>query len=362
MAAMMHELKVMHPERDCRCYLLIDRPSRQAALIDPRFDDVRDYLGELQRYGLDLKFAVDTHTHADHLSGADRLRNLTGCKVVMGRATKSRVADTRADDGQVLPLGRTELRVLHTPGHTPDSICVVAGNQVFTGDTLFIGGAARTDFMGGDSGQLYDSFRKIEALGPDTQVWPGHDYNKKASSSVARELQTNPLFMLKDRDEVRRRLDIKGQLPANMAEILSFNTEAGLREAQIVRGEDLWRLGTAGQDYTLLDVRYADEWAAARSAHAVHVPMPQVRERWAEIEKLPRPIVSVCRSGVRATMVMMTARHAGDSDWLLLEGGMLAWQKAGLPMVCDCGAPEVIASGQAKGGSCAVGGGTCAAG
>lgn len=356
-------LAPLHQDRDCRAYLLFDEAGHEAALVDPRFDLTRDYHAEVERLGLKLKYVIDTHTHADHLSGGDRFRNLSGCKVVMSSRTASKVPDTRVEDGQTLKLGDSQLRFIHSPGHTPDSMSIFDGKRVLTGDTLFIGGAARTDFMGGSSAQLYDSFRKLEALGDAIEVWPGHDYNGKQSSTIGRERQTNKAFMQPTKDALVKMLAMKGELPANMDEILSFNTRAGMKEAEIITPKEVARLGAPGKDFTLLDSRYIDEWQAGRIAAAVHVPLPDIKDRWAEIEKLPHPIVSVCRSGVRATYVMMTARDKRDKGWYLLEGGMAAWKKAGLPMTSDTGAePKVISSKFATGGSCAAGGTTCAAG
>lgn len=354
------EMKVVDFGRDCKAYVLWDPATNEAAIIDPRFDHVPDYVAQLEADGLKLKYAIDTHTHADHLSGSDRLRNLTGCAVVMSEHSKSKVPDYKAADGEKLKLGDSELTLILTPGHTPDSMSVFDGRRVYTGDTLFIGSAARTDFMGGDAGQLYDSFRKLEALGKDVEVWPGHDYNGKHSSTIAAELESNPHFKA-DKDTLKVMHKIKGELPANMAEILSFNSEAGLPEDRIIRADDVAKLGTPGKDFTLLDSRYADEYEAGRIDGAVLIPLPELRDRFAEVEKLPHPVVSVCRSGVRATMAMMTARHANDDNWLLLQGGMQAWQKAGKPMVSDTGKPDVINSKFATGGSCAAGGGGCSA-
>jgi glyoxylase-like metal-dependent hydrolase (beta-lactamase superfamily II)/rhodanese-related sulfurtransferase len=356
------EMTSMAPSRDCKSYLLFDPATREAAVIDARFDEVAAILKRLNADGLALKYAIDTHTHADHLSGSDRLRNLTGCKVVMSSATKSQVADTPVEDGQELGLGGHSLRFLHTPGHTPDSMCIFDGRRVYTGDTLFINGAARTDFMGGSSAQLYDSFRKLEALGDEAEVWPGHDYNGRQSSTIGQQREDNPAFAEPTKDGLVQRLSMKAELPANMAEILSFNTKAGLAEDRIVQADNLSRLGKPGVDYTLLDVRYAEEWQAGRAPGAVHVPMPEVKDRLDDIRNLPHPIVSVCRSGVRATMVMMSARNAGDEDWLLLEGGMLAWKEAGQPMESNGAEPDVIPPPHTLGGNCMAAGGSCAAG
>ncbi|MCA8936328.1 MAG: MBL fold metallo-hydrolase [Planctomycetes bacterium] len=356
------EMKPIAYGRDCKTYLLWDADTKEAAIIDPRFDHVARYVREIEQTGVKLKYAIDTHTHADHLSGSDRLRNLTGCAIVMSDASKSKVPDYKVADGETLKLGGHQLTLLHTPGHTPDSMCIFDGHRVYTGDTLFIGSAARTDFMGGSPEKLYESFRKIEALGNDVEVWPGHDYNGHEHSTIAAELETNPHFKA-DRDGLITMHKIKGDLPANMAEILSFNTEAGIEENKIIKPTDVASFGTPGKDFTLLDSRYVDEFEAGRIDGAILIPLPELHDRWAEVEKLPHPIVSVCRSGVRATMAMMTARHAGDENWLLLEGGMQAWQKADKPMVSDTGKdPDVITSKFAVGGSCAAGGGTCSAG
>lgn len=347
----------LQPDLPCKAYLLFDQETRRAAIVDPRFDRVPEYLKALKTRGLELAYCIDTHTHADHLSGADRFRNLTGCKIVMSEATKSRIPDLKVADGQTLSLGSLELRLIHTPGHTPDCLSVHAGNRLFTGDSLFIGGSARCDFMGGSPLAQFDSFRKIEALGEQTEIWPGHDYNGRHQSTVGEELRTNEAFSERDRDRLVRKLSIKAALPENMAEMLSFNTEAGLSEERILRPEDCKKLGAPGVDLTFLDLRFDDELAAGRiDAPLTRIPLPELKERWDDLKGLPRPVVSVCRSGVRATLAMMAARHAGDEDWYLLEGGMLAWQAAGLPLSCDTDlAPEVIVSALSDGGTCAAG-------
>lgn len=346
------ELIDLHPQIACKAYLLIN--DGLAAIIDPRFDQTRAYQKVIDEKGVKLIYAFDTHTHADHLSGCDRLRNWYGCKVIMSDATKSKVPDTKASDGQKFPLGGGELILMHTPGHTPDSCSVFDGQHLFSGDTLFIESAARTDFMGGNTGQLFDSFEKLRALGGDIEVWPGHDYNGKNSSTIASETAKNEYFKC-GKEELISKMDKKIDLPANMAEILSFNSEAGLPEDKIVTPADVQKLGEAGKDYTFLDMRFVEELEAGRWDKATIKCKSKIRDEFDDIRDMPHPIVSVCRSGVRATLAMMTARHAGDDGWLLLEGGMLAWQEAGLPMVCDNdGEPDVIPSPEA-GGGCAVG-------
>ena len=357
-------IKILYPDRQCRTYLIADETTRQAALVDPRFDLVPRYLSELQALGLKLKFAVDTHTHADHLSGSERLRNITGCRVVMSGATRNKVPDLLARDEDVFELGRQTLHFMHTPGHTPDSMCIRVGDSLLTGDTLFIGSSARTDFMGGSAAALFDSFRRIEALGPQVEVLPGHDYNQKQRSTVAQELLHNPAFRERSRSALVARLDIPGPLPNNMAEMLAFNASAGLSESAIVQPREVAALGKPGVDFTLVDVRNANEFEAGRIAGAYAIPLPEINLRLGELEGQKRPLLFVCKAGVRATLAMMAARRAGLGDCLLMEGGMDAYCACALPMVADSGKnPCVVgpvstgpAAACAAGGSCAASG------
>ena len=354
-------VRALTPGIACRAYLIADEKSRQAAVVDARFDWAPRILDELKREGLSLKYAIDTHTHADHLSGSERLRNLAGCRVVMSGATRSKVPDLLARDDEELELGGQVLHFLHTPGHTPDSMCVRVGNSLITGDTLFIGGSARTDFMGGSAAALFDSFRRLEALGEQTEIHPGHDYNCKQVSTIGEELRSNAAFAERDKRALINRLDVPGPLPNNMAEMLAFNTRAGLSEAVIVQPRDVKGLGVPGRDFTIVDVRNADEFAAGRIEGAFALPLPEVNFRLNELEGKKRPLLFVCKAGIRATLAMMSARRARLSDCLLMEGGMEAYAAARLPMTSDKGSPRVIApAGTGPAAACAAGG--CAAG
>lgn len=360
MKTALQTVRALTPSIACRAYLIADEKTRTAAVVDARFDWAPRILDELRREGLTLKFAIDTHTHADHLSGSERLRNLTGCRVVMSGATKSKVADLLARDDEELALGDQVLHFLHTPGHTPDSMCIKTGNALLTGDTLFIGGSARTDFMGGSAASLFDSFRRLEALGAQTEIHPGHDYNQKLVSTIGEELRSNAAFRERDKRALVARLDVPGPLPNNMAEMLAFNTRAGLAESVIVQPRDIKSLGVPGRDFTLVDVRNSDEFAAGRVEGAYAIPLPEVNFRLHELDGKKRPLLFVCKAGIRATLAMMAARKAGLTECLLMEGGMEAYAAAKLPMVSDKGTPKVIApAGTGPAAACAAGG--CAA-
>lgn len=357
------EMLSANPDCNCKSYLLFDPVTKEAAIIDPRFDYVRGYESLLAEHALTLKYSIDTHTHADHLSGASWLRDLTGAKVAMSEHTMAQGVDLKLADGAKITLGDQEITVILTPGHTPDSLCLYDGVRLYTGDSLFIGGTARTDFMGGSSEQLFDSFTRIKELPTDTEVWPGHDYNGNTSSTIAAELAANEAFAM-NKDDLVARQAAKAELPLYMSEYLAFNAGGGLTGDQIMKPSDVAALGEIGKDYTLLDVRYDEELAAGRAEGALHIPMPEVRERIGELDDVPTPIVVACRSGVRASLSCMTGKLK-DKRWMLLEGGMLGWREAGLPMIADGDAtPDVIAPPVSLGGSCAAGGGggSCAAG
>jgi glyoxylase-like metal-dependent hydrolase (beta-lactamase superfamily II) len=193
------------------CYLVGCEESRLAAAIDPAGDTER-ILALLKEKDLQLAYIINTHGHADHTCGNQALVARTGAKTVMhavdddfftsaaGRRLSeafglcsAAAADIRVNDGDRLPLGRLSLEFIHTPGHTPGAVCVRVGNNLFTGDTLFVGAVGRTDLPGGSFEELLRSIaEKLLPLPPDTVVWPGHDYGDRPSSTLAEEMETNP--------------------------------------------------------------------------------------------------------------------------------------------------------------------------
>lgn len=189
-------------------YLLADQG--EAVLIDPVKDKLDDYLHLLGELHLRLVLAVDTHTHADHITALGGLRDATGCRSGFGAQSGSTCASFTFADGQRLAFGRRELIAWHTPGHTDDSYCFLlpasAGEaaQVFTGDTLLIRGSGRTDFQNGDARAQWASLQRLLALPGDTVVWPGHDYRGWTRSSIAEEAAHNPRLQVADAEAYAR--------------------------------------------------------------------------------------------------------------------------------------------------------------
>lgn len=174
-------------------YLVADEATGDAALVDPVFEHVDDYLALLTELGLKLRWVLDTHVHADHVTGAGLLRERTGARTVVGEGANIACADVHARHGQVFEVGGITLEARLTPGHTNADVVYVMSDRVFTGDTLFVGGCGRTDFQHGDAGRLYDGLHaNVFSLPGDTLVYPGHDYHGNTVTTVKQELAKNP--------------------------------------------------------------------------------------------------------------------------------------------------------------------------
>lgn len=184
-------------------YLLGCEKTKQAVLIDTVESEVPTYLKELERQNLKLVYTLETHVHADHVTGADTLRQKVGSKSVVHRDAGAMCGDLLVTDGVHIIVGTLDLEVRYTPGHTNGCVSFFVGDRIFTGDSLLIGSCGRTDFQNGDSGNLYDSIHhKIFSLSDDVIVYPGHDYNGKIQSTVGDERKNNKrLGNGKTRDE-----------------------------------------------------------------------------------------------------------------------------------------------------------------
>jgi cysteine desulfurase/selenocysteine lyase len=218
--------EVFHADAPERAYLFADPVTREAALVDPVRERVDEYLDYLGAKNLRLKYTIETHTHADHLTGSVRLKDLTGARMLMHTAAAAPCVDQGLRDGDVVRLGETvEARVLYTPGHTHDAICLALPGRVLTGDTLLIGGCGRTDLPTGDAGQLFDSLRRLEELPDDTLVFPGHDYGQRRASTVGEERKRNKRLALGREEFLETMNALKLSAPAKLGESLAYNQQ-----------------------------------------------------------------------------------------------------------------------------------------
>lgn len=197
-----------HSSRGCLSYLLVEEASKEAVIIDPSQEiPLEDYLGALQKHGATLRYLIETHTHADHISSARALKEETGAVVVRHALAPSNLNDLPVHGGETLLLGQETIRIIATPGHTNESISVATEGVVFTGDALLIGGTGRTDFQLGDSEALYVSLHNALGQLPDsTIVYPAHDYKSRTHSTIGEERAHNPRYLL-PRDEFIQALD-----------------------------------------------------------------------------------------------------------------------------------------------------------
>jgi len=330
----------------CRSYVVGCSDTCAAVLIDPELSQIDRYLALAARDGLRIHYVIDTHTHADHFSATRQLARQLDVPLVMHRLTPAHGIDMRVDDGEMIVVGKLRLRVLHTPGHTIDSMCLVAGERVFTGDTLLIGATGRTDLPTGDPGQLYDSLScKLMKLDPALLVHPAHEYKERSHTTIGSEVATNPRLQVRDRAafiELMHNLNLS--MPAHLTESLRTNLSGGKTVGQMLAeaaasvpfmalDELLARVQAKEPDLVVLDVRERDAYEAGHVSGAKHLPRGQLELR--VNEELPDPtkrILACCEFGRISTLAAATLRQLGFQRAVALDGGMKAWREAGYPV------------------------------
>ena len=183
-------------------YIISSGKGREALLIDPVIEHTDEYIKILKNLDLKLVKVIDTHIHADHITGLNELKKRTNCTRIMGEKSKSEVIDLRIKDGETIKVESIELKAIYTPGHTDCSYSYLMNDRVFTGDTLLINGTGRTDFQNGSSQDAYDSlFNKLLKLPEKTLVYPAHDYNGKKNSTIENEKNNNPRLQVSSKEE-----------------------------------------------------------------------------------------------------------------------------------------------------------------
>jgi glyoxylase-like metal-dependent hydrolase (beta-lactamase superfamily II) len=347
----------VHPQ-GCRTYLISDPESKEAIVVDPHLDAITVIARQIGMHGLSLRWILDTHTHADHPSGAGAFnRYAVATRVAHAKAGHDGVTHM-PDDGETLALGDELVTVRHTPGHTPDHLVLVCDDVLFSGDSLFIGGVARTDFLGGDAGQLFDTLHeKLLTLDDDVVVYPGHDYGGKVLSTIGRERANNPWLQIEDRDEFARHLTANPPPePANMAALLRLNRD-GTRIPPVVSGAEAVETVRQGGAATVIDVRTLEEVQAAHIPGSIHAPLDQIHAHADEVRATPAPRLLLCRAGPRAQTARRMLAALGIDGMSVIDGGILEYAKAGGETAG--GDPEAAAAG----GTCSASPppGTCSA-
>jgi glyoxylase-like metal-dependent hydrolase (beta-lactamase superfamily II) len=208
-------------------YLIASAKGREAVIIDPVLENVDEYIQLLKELDLKLVKVIDTHIHADHVTGASKLKQATNCTTLMGEHTPADMVEIKVKDNELIKIDGLKIKSLYTPGHTSDSYSFLLENYLFSGDTLLINGTGRTDFQNGSSKDAYNSlFNNILKLPEETLVYPGHDYNGKFSSTIGNEKKFNPRLQVKSVDEY---VEIMSNLNLSKPEMMDSNVSKNIQ-------------------------------------------------------------------------------------------------------------------------------------
>ena len=208
-------------------YLIASAKGREAVIIDPVLENVGEYIQLLKELDLKLVKVIDTHIHADHITGASKLKQATNCKTLMGEHTPADTVEIKVKDNELIKIDSLKIKSLYTQGHTSDSYSFLLDNYLFSGDTLLINGTGRTDFQNGSSKDAYNSlFNNILKLPEETLVYPGHDYNGKFSSTIGNEKKFNPRLQVKSVDEY---VEIMSNLNLSKPEMMDSNVSKNIQ-------------------------------------------------------------------------------------------------------------------------------------
>jgi len=335
-------------------YVLADDDTQEAVVIDPVFEQANRDLALVHELRLKLLYSIDTHCHADHVTGSWLMAHKTGCKVGVAAAVGAQNVDIELRHGDRIPFGKHYLEVRATPGHTDGCLTYVLDNQsmAFTGDALLIRGCGRSDFQQGDAARLFDSItEQIFSLPDDCLLYPGHDYSGRTVTSVAEEKAFNSRiggaanksdfvgYMNAMQLPHPKHIDIA--LPANMVSGKpkegEFSAEPDwapvrMTFAGVPEVEPEWVADNQASMH-LLDVREPEETVIgeAKIPRAQVVPLGELRDRVSEVPR-DKPVVTFCRSGRRSAMAVSILQNAGIEKVANISGGFLRWRDEGLPL------------------------------
>jgi glyoxylase-like metal-dependent hydrolase (beta-lactamase superfamily II)/rhodanese-related sulfurtransferase len=342
-------------------YLLIDEDTKTAAIIDPNREDVSKILYAAKEEGVKITHILDTHTHADHYTGAAGIREVTGAKLYMHEQTKNKPeviknavkfgiedilnynanipVDVYVNDCDIINPGKTEIKVMHTPGHTDNHIAFLTGDALFTGDLLLIGQAGRSDLPGGNTSDQYDSiFYKVLELPGETKIYPGHDYEENEFAYLKDELVNNPFLKQRTKEEYIEFVkdffppfaDAEGESGKVILQCGTKRIPQAEEGYKSINAKQLYNMINERKDLFLLDVRQPFELAMGKVEGVVNIPVSQLP---AELSKLPSKdsaIVCICASGSRSSEAAHFLTGQGYSNVYNLEGGTFSYLAAAL--------------------------------
>jgi glyoxylase-like metal-dependent hydrolase (beta-lactamase superfamily II)/rhodanese-related sulfurtransferase len=348
----MYFKQILDERCGCASYLIASRQSHEAAIVDPSIE-TEQYAALLRERDFRLRYAIDTHVHADHVSGARRLADAYGAEICLHASGEVAYPFRPLRDREELPLGQLRLRVLHTPGHRPELISLLVVNparspepsMVLTGDSLLVGDVGRPDFGGGDAAAQHESVSRLLRLPDWVAVFPGHFEGPcgkgmcgRPSTTIGFERLYNPLLQLETAPFVEQLNDEVPARPLNMTAIEATNRGlaemdwAMLRTSQAVPEvsvEEFARRAAGAPSETLvLDVREPAEYAHGHVPGAVNLPQADLATRLVEVPR-DRPVAVICQAGYRSRRAAQFLAQIGYTHVVSVRGGTEAWQAAG---------------------------------
>ncbi|MCF7955342.1 MAG: MBL fold metallo-hydrolase [Phycisphaerae bacterium] len=316
------------------CYSYFITGGDEVLVVDPHITLVDEYDKTLRKQGLTLVGIFDTHTHADHISSAAILKDKYNVPVYMSEKAVSSVATDKVTDGSVIKIGQTEVKAIYTPGHTDDSVSLITPQgDLFTGDVLLINSVGRTDFQNGSPEDMFESLAKLGALPENTTLRPAHDYKGNKTSTVAEQKTANPFVAETDKGKFCENARSKKLAkPTNIEVIVAANQKGSATGLTIVSPK------TAGEKISdentiLLDVRTDQELneISLKSTNFKHVPLQSLGGAMGSLPADATYYI-LCRYGNRATIAAKQLMQNGFGNVNIIEGGIIAWEKAGLPV------------------------------
>ena len=342
----------------CKTYLIAEDGQKEIILVDPVIDLVDDYMELIEHNQLTLHAIIETHTHADHISGAPALKDRTGCIHIMHEASHTACAGIRMKDGDKYNIGNLEMKMIHTPGHTKDSMSILMEDKILTGDVLFLNdsGAGRDDLPGGDPGDHWESLEKIKKLPDSLMVYPAHEYRGYEPSTLGEQKKNNPHLKERTKEEFINYINELKLGPADwMKNVLSanykcardpkaawipvdmpacevkgtLNKSANDQVVKLIPPEQVYEMLKSDSPPLIIDVRERLELGGnpGKIEGARNIPIGELVSSINEIEEFrDKTVITVCRSGGRSYTAAQILMQAGFTYIYSMEGGMIAWQ------------------------------------